>query len=437
MRNLTQALTLTSMTTAVRSAFKIASVNPVLWWDAESHRAGLAGGMPTLFQDSGGTSAVSAVEQPVGRAVDQSGNARHALQATSTARPILTARKNLLSFSEQFDNAAWSKGGCAATGGIVSETAGNGQHRIQQIIAVTPGAVYSISCEVERISGSRHFMLDISSGTNGYCYFDLGNGTHFLAGAGMSNVSVVSVGAGKYKISANFTASAASMVLYVAICALKAMAGETYTADGSGVLSVAKLQVESGPAATSYQRVAAANDYDTTAAPLMMRFDGVDDSLASSAIATGTLPSSADAWLVFTPAADEQDAVFVDDPSSAGVRYFGTRAPGQSASQRQDGATTANASFTLNGALIAGTVDPTRQQLYSATSGGAPVLLQVTNLNLSSWLGVRLGAYAGSGSGYGFKGRHGALLITPAQSDATRAKIRKALAKAYQIQGVV
>ena len=43
----------------------------------------------TLFQDSAGTTPVTAVGQPVGRVLDISGNGNHLAQTTSTARPTL------------------------------------------------------------------------------------------------------------------------------------------------------------------------------------------------------------------------------------------------------------------------------------------------------------------------------------------------------------
>lgn len=45
----------------------------------------------TLSQDSAGTTPVTAFGQPVGRALDVSGNANHLLQATSTHRPSATS----------------------------------------------------------------------------------------------------------------------------------------------------------------------------------------------------------------------------------------------------------------------------------------------------------------------------------------------------------
>lgn len=45
----------------------------------------------TMFQDSAGTTPVTAVEQPVGRINDKSGNGNHATQPTAAARPVVSA----------------------------------------------------------------------------------------------------------------------------------------------------------------------------------------------------------------------------------------------------------------------------------------------------------------------------------------------------------
>lgn len=54
---------------------------PGAWYDPSD--------MSTLFQDSAGTTAVTAVEQPVGLIHDKSGRGNHASQATTTNRPVL------------------------------------------------------------------------------------------------------------------------------------------------------------------------------------------------------------------------------------------------------------------------------------------------------------------------------------------------------------
>jgi hypothetical protein len=55
--------------------------------------------LTTLFRDSAGTVPVTAVEQPVGKILDKSGRGNHATQATSTKRPVLSAKVNLLTGS--------------------------------------------------------------------------------------------------------------------------------------------------------------------------------------------------------------------------------------------------------------------------------------------------------------------------------------------------
>ena len=52
--------------------------------------------MSTMFQDAAGTTPVTAVEQPVGKIIDKSGNGNHATQSVTASRPVLSARKNLL-----------------------------------------------------------------------------------------------------------------------------------------------------------------------------------------------------------------------------------------------------------------------------------------------------------------------------------------------------
>lgn len=62
------------------------------WFDTED--------MSTMFQDAAGTTPVTAVEQPVGKMLDKSGNGYHATQPITASRPTLSARKNILLATE-------------------------------------------------------------------------------------------------------------------------------------------------------------------------------------------------------------------------------------------------------------------------------------------------------------------------------------------------
>lgn len=52
------------------------------WFDPED--------MSTMFQDAAGTTPVTALEQPVGRWLDKSGNGNHATQSITASRPTPT-----------------------------------------------------------------------------------------------------------------------------------------------------------------------------------------------------------------------------------------------------------------------------------------------------------------------------------------------------------
>lgn len=58
------------------------------WFDPED--------MSTMFQDAAGTTPVTALEQPVGKWLDKSGNGNHATQPITASRPTLSARYNQL-----------------------------------------------------------------------------------------------------------------------------------------------------------------------------------------------------------------------------------------------------------------------------------------------------------------------------------------------------
>ncbi len=58
------------------------------WFDPED--------LSTMFQDTAGTTQVTALEQPVGKWLDKSGNGNHATQSITASRPTLSARYNQL-----------------------------------------------------------------------------------------------------------------------------------------------------------------------------------------------------------------------------------------------------------------------------------------------------------------------------------------------------
>lgn len=87
--------------------------------------------LSTLFQNSAGTIPVTGVEQPVGLMLDKSGRGKHASQPTTTARPILSARYNILTDTSFTSTAQWGMGSWVFSGGETDPFGGTAAAKVQ------------------------------------------------------------------------------------------------------------------------------------------------------------------------------------------------------------------------------------------------------------------------------------------------------------------
>ena len=110
--------------------------------------------MSALFQDAAGTTPVTAVEQPVGLMLDKSGRGNHATQATTTKRPVLSARKNILVNTETLATQSvttlaakyilsfWGTGSVTVSGASAGTLTGTGVgNRVSLEITCTAGTL--------------------------------------------------------------------------------------------------------------------------------------------------------------------------------------------------------------------------------------------------------------------------------------------------------
>lgn len=250
--------------------------------------------MSSMFQDSAGTTAVTAVEQPVGKILDKSGNGNHATQSTSAARPVLSARYNLLTQTELFSGSDWSKvrvtatstsatndplGGAAAQKIEASSTGTIQQcYQVGKTLALTP-YVWSVYAKAAEQSW---FALNSYDLTDRFTYFNLSTGAVGTVATGCT-ATITSVGNGWYRCTVTRTAANSSGGLSVEL----ATADNSRGGVSSGGIYIwgAGLRVSNdGTGLPAYQRVNTSTDYDTTGFPYYLRFDGTDDSLATSAI---------------------------------------------------------------------------------------------------------------------------------------------------------
>lgn len=231
----------------------------------------------------------------------------HASQPTSTSRPVLSARVNLLTKTEQFDDAAWTKlrskitqnvavapNGASTADKLIEDTTANSSHLMYGgSAAFTRGVSYTMSLYAKAAERS---FIQLTTGLNiggasRWANFNLSNGTIGSFGADVTP-SIIAVGNGWFRCQIVFTPSAtATETLNVAvITSATAVRFEAHTGDGTSGIYIwgADLRVANdGVNLPPYQRVNTATDYDTVGFPHYLRFDGVDDGLVTNTITPG------------------------------------------------------------------------------------------------------------------------------------------------------
>lgn len=253
----------------------------------------------TLFQDAAGTTPVTAVEQPVGKILDKSGNGNHATQGTTANRPTLSARVNQLVATEQFDSISWSKISTSVTPNnvisplgtlsadtVIAAAASSGHYVFQSITSL--GSSYTHTVDVKYVN-NQWVVLRLFDGTSSFfASFDVLNGAVGTKSTSTTS-SITNLGNGWYRlsISATLAASASSNVV-LALNNIDSASIVTWTPTGVESVAVwgADLRTASNtnPAIPSYQRVNTSTDYDTAGFPLYLAFNGTNSCMVTGSI---------------------------------------------------------------------------------------------------------------------------------------------------------
>lgn len=183
---------------------------------------------------------------------------------------------NLLTWSEQFDNAAWTKGNSSITanttiapngtltGDKVVEDTANNTHRVAATnISVTSGASYTLSLfakAAERSAILLSFGADNSAFPLTQALFSLTGAGSFTNISGTPNAVITNVGNGWYRCSITATASSttSSGIIRFFVSSGTTSGSETYTGDGVSGLFIWGAQLVQGSTAGDYQQTLSA-----------------------------------------------------------------------------------------------------------------------------------------------------------------------------------
>jgi hypothetical protein len=220
-----------------------ANNEPGVWYDPSD--------MATLFQDAAGTTPVTAVEQPVGLVLDKS------------RQQTFETRRNIVNYSERFDNAYWSVSGVAKTANAATDPLGNttadrilggGSNCFMRPSGVGMNVTeqYTFSCYCKSDAGRWITLRNLAIPSEPFAWFDVIDGIVGTVQSGIT-AAILSVGGGWFRCSVTGTTKTSFGATFDSAEISPRNGDNVNTADASSSFYVWGAQVELGSSATDYQ----------------------------------------------------------------------------------------------------------------------------------------------------------------------------------------
>jgi hypothetical protein len=178
--------------------------------------------------------------------------------------PTTIEFQNLLTYSQQFDNAAWTKtrssisanatvapDGTTTADKLVEDSTASATHLTFQAASVTNGTSYAWSTYAKAGERSIIRMLSLTAGFAADVYFNLSSGTVSTTVSGTG--SIEPVGNGWYRCTVVNTATS-SVSVGLALYLVQSGTTSSYTGDGSSGLYIWGAQLNTGATALPYKQ---------------------------------------------------------------------------------------------------------------------------------------------------------------------------------------
>jgi len=321
----------------------------------------------TLYQDRAGTTPVTAAGQSVGYRRDKSGRGNHEVAINDAARGIYgwmpkTGRRNLLTYTEKFDNAAWGKTNATVTANAEIAPDGTLTADKVEVTGAAPNVSQDIVVNSTSVTLSAYFKKGTGAtsanallirnqtlGTNlvaARVNLDTGAITYILGSSGAVSESA---GNGWWKLTLTASITSGNTVRSGILGGYAATVGDFSFIWGA--------QLELGSTATAYQRVV--SNYDITEAGVPSCYYVLANGV-NTAYVTPTITPNTDKVQVFAGVrknSDAASAMFLEFSASLSTNNgsFALQAPGVAASDYRwnSKGTTARAAIYTNAAVAA------------------------------------------------------------------------------------
>jgi hypothetical protein len=325
---------------------------------------------------------------PVGLALDIRAGAtaladpgNHMLQATSAARPLMSARVNLARYTG--DLSGWTKD----AGVTITPNYGPAPDSTSTSIRVQfDGATEQV------------FITSLNGGGN--------PGILSLWVKGVSGETLQVALDFAYSYPVTLTGAWQKVETYSAIA--NAFSINTWGGATARDVEVWHPQFQLGLTATDYQPILTdGSSYSSTGFPIFQKYDGVDDGMATAAFTAGTLTSSMDCMIAVRRDSAAACVAGLYNGIADATKFFGMAESASGSGCVGSGAGTPT--VWVDNAQLTGGTAVTRGTLHTALTVGDYHILEFRGLDLSTWTAAGFGLY----TSYVFPGARGDILLFP------------------------